>query len=212
MIQDSEHRIDRFRGEYSFLSNFYGCKIVINTKDGPLTFWSAEAAFQAMKTTDFEERKKFCDIKNPVKAKAMGRKVKLRDYWDIIRVPIMEYILIEKFCQNGELAKKLLETGDKQLIEGNNHHDKFWGMIPVPVGATDVWFGENHLGVILEHLRTSLNPGLKDNPMDQPPSKLSIDGWINIVLDRSWIGSPLYDGSTRKVFGDTQNEEVKPHD
>ena len=107
MNQSAEDRIDRFRGEYGFLSNFYGCKIIIQTKDGQLTFWNAEAAFQAMKTTDFEERMKFCDIKNPVKAKGLGRKLKLRKDWDVIRVSVMEYIVMEKFYQNGDLAQKL---------------------------------------------------------------------------------------------------------
>lgn len=182
MNQDHDNRIDRFRGEYSFLSNFYGCKIIIQTKDGQLTFWNAEAAFQAMKTTDVEERMKFCDIKNPVKAKGLGRKVKLRKDWDIIRVSVMEYIVNEKFQQNGDLAQKLLDTEGKQLIEGNNHNDKFWGMIPVPVGATDVWVGENHLGKILEDvrcwIRLSHPIGMPGKPIDYPPCHQSIDDFI----------------------------------
>lgn len=188
MNQDIDNRIDRFRGEYAFLSNFYGCKIIIPTNDGQLTFWNAEAAFQAMKTTDVKERMKFCDIKNPVKVKGLGRKVKLRKDWDVIRVSVMEYIVMEKFYQNGDLAQKLLDTGTKQLIEGNNHNDRFWGMIPVPVGNTDVWVGENHLGRILELIRSFLRTqhptgsNIEFKPFDHPPYYQSIDEFIEDQL------------------------------
>ena len=43
-----ENVINRFGGEYSFLSNFYQCTV---TYDG-ITYGSSEAAFQAQKTLD----------------------------------------------------------------------------------------------------------------------------------------------------------------
>lgn len=47
--------IDSFRDEYFFLSNFYPVEIKL---DG-IVYPNAEAAFQAQKTLDVEERRKF---------------------------------------------------------------------------------------------------------------------------------------------------------
>ena len=115
--------IDKFDGEFDWLSNFFSCPIVF---DG-LTFQSSEAAYQAAKTLDLEERQKFTSV-NAGKSKRMGRKVTLREDWDVVKIHVMRCILQCKFTQNPELAKKLIDTGDAELIEGNWWHDKFWGV------------------------------------------------------------------------------------
>lgn len=46
-------KIDKFRGEYYFLSNFYKCKIFMYG----FIYNNAEAAFQAMKCDNIEGRK-----------------------------------------------------------------------------------------------------------------------------------------------------------
>ena len=66
--------VNMFRGEFSFLSNFYPVEI----KYGSLVFKSVESAFQALKSKDFEVRKMFVDL-SPSEAKALGRKIKLRE-------------------------------------------------------------------------------------------------------------------------------------
>ena len=99
MNRDPKDRIDRFSHQYEFLSNFYPCKIIITTeKEGQLSFWSAEAAFQAMKTTDSDQRRKFCYIKDAGEAKEMGKRVRIRPDFTFARIPIMEYIVSEKFA------------------------------------------------------------------------------------------------------------------
>lgn len=40
--------IDKFRGEYDFLSNFYSCQVTYNGE----SYLNSEAAFQAQKTQD----------------------------------------------------------------------------------------------------------------------------------------------------------------
>jgi ribA/ribD-fused uncharacterized protein len=186
MNRDPEDRIDRFSNQYEFLSNFYPCKITIRTNDGQLTFWSAEAAFQAMKTTDPDKRREFCLIRDAAEAKERGKKLKLRKDWSVIRIPVMEYIVDEKFEQNGELAQMLHDTGNKQLINGNILNDSYWGMIPVPVGVTDVWMGENHLGRILELVRDliQVHPWAHGHgkPMDYPPCQQTIEDFIDHQL------------------------------
>ena len=128
--------IDSFRDEYFFLSNFYPVEIKL---DG-IVYPNAETAFQAQKTLDVEERRKFSMLKNPVQAKRLGRKVKLRDDWEEVKLDIMTEIVSQKFLQHPHLIEMLLQTGDEELVEGNK-----W----------DVCKGksENHLGKILMKIR-----------------------------------------------------------
>ena len=112
-----------FRNEYYFLSNFYPCKICI---DG-IIYSNAESAFQAQKCISFEDKLKFQNL-TASEAKKLGRKIKLRNNWDLIKVPIMWVILLEKFTQNPDLKAKLLATEYLELIEENSWNDKFWGV------------------------------------------------------------------------------------
>ena len=133
--------ISSFRDEYFFLSNFYPVEIKL---DG-IVYPNAEAAFQAQKTLDVEERRKFSMLKNPVQAKRLGRKVKLRDDWEEVKLDIMTEIVSQKFLQHPHLIEMLLQTGDEELIEGNKWGDRFWGVCKGK--------GENHLGKILMKIR-----------------------------------------------------------
>ena len=133
--------IDSFRDEYFFLSNFYPVEIKL---DG-IVYPNAESAFQAQKTLDVEERRKFSMLKNPVQAKRLGRKVKLRDDWEEVKLDIMTEIVSQKFLQHPHLIEMLLQTGDEELVEGNKWGDRFWGVCKGK--------GENHLGKILMKIR-----------------------------------------------------------
>lgn len=130
-----------FRDEYFFLSNFYPVEIKL---DG-IVYPNAEAAFQAQKTLDVEERRKFSMLKNPVQAKRLGRKVKLRDDWEEVKLDIMTEVVSQKFLQHPHLIEMLLQTGDEELVEGNKWGDRFWGVCKGK--------GENHLGKILMKIR-----------------------------------------------------------
>jgi ribA/ribD-fused uncharacterized protein len=133
--------INLFRDEYFFLSNFYPVEIKL---DG-IVYPNAETAFQAQKTLDVEERHKFSMLKNPVQAKRLGRKVKLRDDWEEVKLEIMTEIVSQKFLQHPYLIEMLLQTGDEELVEGNKWGDRFWGVCKGK--------GENHLGKILMKIR-----------------------------------------------------------
>jgi ribA/ribD-fused uncharacterized protein len=133
--------INLFRDEYFFLSNFYPVEIKL---DG-IVYPNAETAFQAQKTLDDEERRKFSMLKNPVQAKRLGRKVKLRDDWEEVKLDIMTEIVSQKFLQHPHLIEMLLQTGDEELVEGNKWGDRFWGVCKGK--------GENHLGKILMKIR-----------------------------------------------------------
>ncbi len=135
--------IDRFDGEYFFLSNFEDSSI---TYDG-ITYKNVEAAFHAQKVFDREKKKEFSNL-NPSEAKRLGRRVKLRSDWESVKVDIMTDLVRIKFLQNPDLKKKLLATGDEILIEGNWWNDQFWGVCKGE--------GQNYLGRILMMIRKEL--------------------------------------------------------
>ena len=135
--------IKSFRGKHSFLSNFYDCPVQY---DGTM-YRNAESAFQAAKCADSKERALFEETSGS-QAKKLGRRVSLRPDWESIKVHVMYEIVSDKFQRNAEIAEKLIETGDSELIEGNVWGDTFWGVCN---GR-----GENHLGKILMAVRNEL--------------------------------------------------------
>lgn len=138
-------KIDRFLGEYAFLSNFWEASV---TYQG-LTYGNNEAAFQAQKCMTEAAKKDFTTL-SPGAAKRMGRRVQLRPDWEAVKVPIMEEIVRAKFSQHEDLKALLLATGDALIEEGNTWHDTFWG-VDAKSGR-----GQNHLGKILMKIRDEL--------------------------------------------------------
>lgn len=135
--------ITSFNGEYYFLSNFYSAPVIYEG----ITYQNSEAAYQAAKTLDIDIRKQFATF-NPSTAKKIGRKITLRNDWEKIKIDIMYKIVKNKFSQNIHLKKKLLDTGNAYLEEGNTWGDKIWGTVN--------GIGYNHLGKILMRVRDEL--------------------------------------------------------
>jgi hypothetical protein len=139
--------IDSFEGEYRFLSNFYFSPL----KLGGIIYPTVEHAFQAGKTKDKNERMEISLLNTPGEAKRAGRKVKLREDWEQIKLEVMEFLVRLKFENYLDLKDKLLATGDAELIEGNWWNDRFWGVCKGK--------GENNLGKILMKIRSELLKG-----------------------------------------------------
>lgn len=135
--------IGTFRGNYYFLSNFYLCQIEFEG----ITYPSSEHAFQAAKTLDMDRRAFIATRSSPGSAKIEGRRVRLRKDWERVKIDIMKDILRIKFT-NPTLKKKLLDTGQAILCEGNNWGDTFWGICKGK--------GTNHLGRLLMQIREEL--------------------------------------------------------
>jgi len=136
-------KIDNFREEYFFLSNFYPSKV----KYDGIEYLNSEAAFQAQKCSRKSDRLEFENL-NPSEAKRLGRKVKIREDWESVKLDIMKNIIREKFNQNFDITLKLIETGDNYLEEGNTWGDKEWGVCNGK--------GKNLLGKILMEIRSEL--------------------------------------------------------
>lgn len=130
-----------FRNEYWFLSNMYPVKILYRG----LTFNCVEAAFQAEKCVNPEDKKRFVNL-DGFEAKKLGRTVKLISTWNEERVFIMYRLLKIKFS-NPDL-KRMLKNIECDIVEENTWNDKFWGVCR---GA-----GENMLGKLLMKIRKEI--------------------------------------------------------
>jgi ribA/ribD-fused uncharacterized protein len=139
-------KIEWFRDEYEFLSNFYSVEIEYEG----VVFPTVEHAFQAAKTLDVDERRKIAAVAAPGSAKRLGRRVRLRSDWEQIKVGLMRDLLRQKFG-NLDLAERLLATGAAELIEGNSWNDTFWGVC----GGR----GRNMLGQLLMEIRDEIRGG-----------------------------------------------------
>lgn len=148
------NKIDSFRGENYYLSNFYERPV---TYDG-ITYKNNEATFQAQKCISYEDRKRFSDL-NASEAKRLGRKVSLRPDWESIKVDVMTNIVHAKFEQNKDLAEKLCNTDTAFLEEGNTWGDRIWGTVNEN--------GKNLLGHILMSERDYLKEQIKDNDIEE---------------------------------------------
>lgn len=143
--------IDKFDGEYAFLSNFYPSKILYDDIEG----WYAptvEHAFQASKTRSVEEEIGILCASTPGKAKRFGRLCDLRPDWEEVKDDVMYRLLKEKFAIP-ELRYKLLATGDATLIEGTTWHDNYWGVCSCNKCNRR---GKNKLGELLMKIRKEL--------------------------------------------------------
>lgn len=140
--------IDSFKEDYEKFSNFY--PVLVYYKD--IDFPTVEHAFVAGKRKDPMFWRKIAKIPEDKagKAKRLGRKVKLRKDWNIIKLSHMRKLLNQKF-QYPSFKKLLLSTGDAQLIEGNYWHDNYWGDCYCEECVNII--GQNQLGKMLMKVR-----------------------------------------------------------
>ena len=143
--------------ENGYLSNYYLVPITI---DGIL-YKSSEHYYQSQKTLDaaFAERIRTAETCDDAKNLGNSDECEYRSDWKTYRNMAMLRVLIEKFTQNPDLKKFLLDTGDAVLAECAVN-DRIWG-IGLSLHADDrfypaKWNGQNLLGYVLMMARDSL--------------------------------------------------------
>ena len=141
-LEDFPDVINQFKGEYDFLNNRFGCRFVWQG----LQYGNAEAAFQSSKCANESERKVFASC-SADKAALKGKELVPYSSWEDDCLDIMESIQRVRFEQNPALMKKLIDTGNRLLINGNNKQETYWGV------DLYSWQGENHLGKIMMNIR-----------------------------------------------------------
>jgi ribA/ribD-fused uncharacterized protein len=188
--------IDRFRDNYSWLSNYYFHPIRLNARGiDDLVMPAAEVPFAALKTTDLEERRRIAQLPTPAEARSAGRRKFLRDQvlflrpdWEAIKTAVMIAIIDAKFS-NPLMAKLLLSTEKAILIEGTalditGHIDRIWGI------DAHTRKGENRLGRIqmVKRVRLAIEQRYKLEPL---PSDSAVYGIIVRATDGLSTALPL---------------------
>lgn len=165
--------IDKFRGEYAFLSNFFAAETVY---EGGLSLPTNEHYYQLCKALSLADAitalRKILDVDieagnfcayyrqiSPGQAKRFGRVVKLRDDWKRLDIYFMATGVMAKFWQHPKLQVKLMRTGQEPIVEGNLHHDNYWGNCRCSNCSEKP--GQNKLGKILTATRSYFQ-GMED--------------------------------------------------
>lgn len=144
--------INKFDGEYAFLSNFYPSEIIygIDEEGKAICAKTVEHAFQAAKAKNTDEALEILTAWSPGQAKKWGRRCVIRPDWDEIKNSVMHNYVNRKFAIP-ELREKLLATGKEYLEEGNYWHDNYWGVCYCERCQGEI--GQNNLGKILMTIR-----------------------------------------------------------
>ena len=141
--------IDKFIDQEYFLSNFYMNSFTWNGKE----YKSVEHAFQAFKADNEAEHEWIRLMDTPGKAKRNGLIVHMKKDWEKIKEDVMLELLRVKFS-DPVLKKKLIETKNYELIEGNYWHDCEWGQCTCQKCRNIK--GENKLGKTLMKVRDEI--------------------------------------------------------
>ena len=136
-------KIDKFSGQWSFLSNAYSATIRFRGRD-----WkTAEHALQGSKAQSDSQRDVIGGAKSPSEAKRLGWCIPLPPGWEEEKSAIMKEILHQKFS-NPFLREMLKGTGSALLVNGSHPADSYWGFYDGE--------GENILGRLLMEVREEI--------------------------------------------------------
>lgn len=151
-------QVPMFSGDLAFLSNFDDTPFHVASLGVVAT---AEHAFNALKSTDPQQRAWVIGAPSASEAKKRGRRVALRPDWDFGgRVQAMQRVLVAKFAVPA-LNERLIATGTLHLIETNGWCDIFWGACFCPQHQAVP--GVNMLGELLMALRARRAFGLTNS-------------------------------------------------
>ena len=138
-------------GELGYLASYSDHGFEVNG----IYYPTVEHYYQASKFDDEKIINKILNCKTPKEASMIGRdrnNIRIPNFKEI-KIQKMYEANLEKFRQNPELAKKLLDTGNETIREMTTK-ESFWGVGP----NLD---GENHMGKILMRVREKLRKEVK---------------------------------------------------
>lgn len=154
---DTPERVCFYEQDFYVLSNFSA--FTIQWKG--LRFDTSEAAYHWEKFTPEGFMGAAWDIRNAIHAApsaheafrfAQANKGLRRRDWDDVKVNIMRNILRAKVDQHEYVRRKLLSTGDRELVE-NSWRDDYWGWGPNKDG-------QNMLGKLWMEIRDEIRAKL----------------------------------------------------
>lgn len=128
---DTDTRVCFYEQEFYMLSNFSAFRVLYHGID----FDTAEHAYHYMKFNRSGVLFRHVEIRNQIRYSrsahlafqiAQEHKNLVPSDWDEVKFDIMRDILRAKVSQHEYVARKLLETGDRELVE-NSWRDDVWG-------------------------------------------------------------------------------------
>lgn len=140
---------------YSFrggqLGNFARSTIHLPNVSGEVrAYGTVEHYFQASKALDPAEHEHIRSLATPREAKRAGRRVRLRNDWELVKADVMRRALRAKF-EGEPFRSALLATGERLIVEESDR-DLEWGARR----AANGWEGQNRLGQLLMEVRAEL--------------------------------------------------------
>lgn len=140
---DTDKQIFFYEHEFYVFSNFSSFAIEWKNK----LYMTSEHVYHSEKFEDdgLKEQIRNCRSAHEALKLAEVNKDKCRNNWDEIRLQVMKEILRAKVQQHPYVKKKLIESGDKELVE-DSWRDSYWGWGPNKDG-------ENHLGKLWMEVR-----------------------------------------------------------
>ena len=143
---DTPYRVCFYEQDFYVLSNFSAFKIRYDGRD----FDTVEQAYHWEKFRGLPQQMAIVTARSAHDAFKLAEmmKAKRRADWDDVKVGIMRDLIRAKADQHEYVRRKLLATGDRQLIE-NSWRDDFWGWGP----NRD---GQNMLGKLWVEIRSEL--------------------------------------------------------
>ena len=145
-VSNKKEPILFYEREFYVLSNFSSFAI---EWDGKL-YMTSEHVYHSEKFQDEEMKELIRKTRSAHDAfkLAHANEDKYRPDWNDVRIGIMKKILHVKVSQHPYVKKKLLQSGDRELIE-DSWRDNFWGWGPDKDGA-------NHLGKLWMEVRAEV--------------------------------------------------------
>jgi ribA/ribD-fused uncharacterized protein len=173
---DSDTQVFFYEQEFYPLSNFSA--FTLDWKG--IRFDTSEAAYHWEKFTNLHSNFSSRVVIGPVDSGTVGEKIRMAESaheafkiaeankhlvrldWMDVRVSIMRDILFAKAHQHEYVRRKLLQSGDRELIE-NSWRDSFWGWGPDRKG-------QNQLGKLWMEVRAELQSESVRTFDGEPPS------------------------------------------
>lgn len=151
---DTQEQVFFYEQEHYVLSNFSSFQVFVFGHQFP----TSEHAYHFAKFPDDVRIRNL--ILNATSAHAAFKlagtyKEYRRKDWDEVKVSVMREILIEKVKQHPYVFQKLMNTGDRELIE-NSWRDDVWGWGPNKDGM-------NLLGKLWMEIRANIKLGLDEH-------------------------------------------------
>lgn len=152
---DTDRQVCFYEQDFYVLSNFSSFRLFWKGVD----FDTSEAAYHWEKFPDQPQvREAILKARSAHDAYkvAEANKPLRRPDWDLVKVSIMKDILRAKVDQHEYVRRKLIATGDRELIE-DSWRDDFWGWGP----HRD---GQNMLGKLWMQVRSEIGAHVGDDP------------------------------------------------